>query len=49
VKSHGSATDKGVANAIRVAGRMVREDITRKIAEDLAQLSEQSAPMVAAK
>ena len=27
VKSHGSATDKGVANAIRVAARMVREDI----------------------
>jgi hypothetical protein len=39
VKSHGSATDKGVANAIRVAARMVREDITRKIAEDLDNLS----------
>ena len=39
VKSHGSATDKGVANAIRVAARMVREDITRKIAEDLASVS----------
>ena len=36
VKSHGGATDKGVANAIGVAARMVREDITRKIAEDLA-------------
>jgi glycerol-3-phosphate acyltransferase PlsX len=35
VKSHGNATDKGVANAIRVAGRMVREELTRKIAEDL--------------
>ena len=35
VKSHGSADDKGVANAIRVAARMVREDISRKIAEDL--------------
>jgi glycerol-3-phosphate acyltransferase PlsX len=39
VKSHGSATDKGVANAIRVAARMVREDITRKIAEDLDNIS----------
>ena len=35
VKSHGSANEKGVANAIRVAARMVREDLTRKIAEDL--------------
>ena len=42
VKSHGSATDKGVANAIRVAARMVREDLTRKIAEDLANVSAQS-------
>ena len=49
VKSHGSATDKGVANAIRVAGRMVRADITRKIAEDLAQVAAPSAPLVAAK
>ena len=39
VKSHGSATDKGVANAIRVAARMVREDLTRKITEDLANVS----------
>jgi glycerol-3-phosphate acyltransferase PlsX len=35
VKSHGSANDKGVANAIRVAARMVRQDLTRKIIEDL--------------
>jgi len=35
VKSHGGATPKGVANAIRVAARMVRNDITRKIGEDL--------------
>jgi glycerol-3-phosphate acyltransferase PlsX len=39
VKSHGSATDKGVANAIRVAARMVRQDLTRKIVEDLANVS----------
>jgi len=35
VKSHGSATPKGVTNAIRVAARMVRNDITRRIGEDL--------------
>jgi len=35
VKSHGGANAKGVANAIRVASRMVRNDITRKIGEDL--------------
>jgi len=35
VKSHGGANAKGVANAIKVAARMVRNDITRKIGEDL--------------
>lgn len=35
VKSHGSATPKGVANAIAVACGMVRNDIIRKIGEDL--------------
>jgi glycerol-3-phosphate acyltransferase PlsX len=51
VKSHGSATDKGVANAIRVAARLVREELTRKIAEDLANVSAaaQSAQLTAAK
>ena len=39
VKSHGSANAKGVANAIRVAARMVRDDLTRKIAEDLDNFS----------
>jgi glycerol-3-phosphate acyltransferase PlsX len=39
VKSHGSATEKGVANAIRVAARMVREELTRKIIEDLNNIS----------
>ncbi len=38
VKSHGSANDIGVANAIRVAQRMVRHDLTRRISEDLAQI-----------
>ena len=35
VKSHGSANPKGVANAIGVAASMVRNDITRRIGEDL--------------
>jgi phosphate acyltransferase len=35
VKSHGNANERGVANAIRVAARMVREDLTRKITDDL--------------
>ncbi len=35
VKSHGGANIKGVANAIGVAARMVRNDITRKIGQDL--------------
>ncbi|MBA2636364.1 MAG: phosphate acyltransferase PlsX [Sphingomonas sp.] len=35
VKSHGAANPKGVANAVGVAARMVRNDITRKIGEDL--------------
>ncbi len=35
VKSHGGANAKGVSNAIRVAARMVRNDITRKIGDDL--------------
>ena len=35
VKSHGGANPKGVANAIGVACGMVRNDIIRKIADDL--------------
>ncbi len=49
VKSHGSASAVGVANAIRVAARMVREDLTRKITEDLANVEARNAEMAAAK
>jgi phosphate acyltransferase len=49
VKSHGSANEAGAANAIRVAARMVREDITRKIAEDLANVTAKGAELQAAK
>ncbi len=45
VKSHGNANEKGVANAIGVAARLVREDLTRKITEDLRTVS---APSLAA-
>jgi glycerol-3-phosphate acyltransferase PlsX len=47
VKSHGGATEKGVANAIRVAARMVREDITRKIIEDLDNIAAHRAQIAA--
>jgi glycerol-3-phosphate acyltransferase PlsX len=49
VKSHGSANAKGVANAIRVAARMVREDLSRKIADDLATIPAQQMNGAAAK
>jgi glycerol-3-phosphate acyltransferase PlsX len=49
VKSHGSADAKGVANAIRVAARMVREDLTRKIIEDLENIEVHRASRAAAK
>lgn len=38
VKSHGSATVKGVANAVEVAARLVEEDITARITQDLARV-----------
>jgi glycerol-3-phosphate acyltransferase PlsX len=47
VKSHGSANEKGVANAIRVAARMVREDLTRKIKEDLANVASRQTSVAA--
>ena len=39
VKSHGSANAKGVANAIGVAMKLVADDITRRITDDLATIS----------
>lgn len=41
VKSHGSANAKGVANAVEVAARLLEDDITNRIASDLAELDEQ--------
>ncbi len=40
VKSHGSATAAGVANAVAVAARLLEENLTRRIAADLAELGE---------
>ncbi|WP_305096522.1 phosphate acyltransferase PlsX [Croceibacterium aestuarii] len=40
VKSHGSATAKGVANAVNVAARLLEESLTERIAADLAELGE---------
>ncbi len=41
VKSHGSADEKGVANAVEVAARLVEEDITARIRDDLARVDGQ--------
>ena len=40
VKSHGSATANGVANAVAVAARLLEEDLTARIRQDLAELGE---------
>lgn len=40
VKSHGSATAGGVANAVTVAARLLEEDLTQRIAADMAALGE---------
>lgn len=43
VKSHGSASVKGVANAVEVAARLVEEDITARISRDLASMNDANA------
>lgn len=43
VKSHGSATEIGVETAIGVAAKMVRDDLTRRISEDLGNFEAQAA------
>ncbi|MEP3421933.1 MAG: phosphate acyltransferase PlsX [Erythrobacter sp.] len=40
VKSHGSATAKGVAHAVAVAARLLEDQLTQRIANDLAELGE---------
>lgn len=43
VKSHGGANETGVANAIAVAIKSVRDDLTHKIAEDLKHFQNRTA------
>ena len=38
VKSHGSANAKGVANAVEVAARLLEDDLTNRIAQDMGAL-----------
>ena len=42
MKSHGSASAKGVANAVEVAARLLEDDITDRIKHDLAELGEET-------
>ena len=39
VKSHGSADEKGVANAVEVAARLVEDSILERISEDLSKIT----------
>jgi glycerol-3-phosphate acyltransferase PlsX len=48
VKSHGGADARGVANAIGVAAKLVRDDISRRIAEDLDNFRSHAHPAPAA-
>ena len=51
VKSHGSASALGVANAVAVTARLLEENLTERIAADLARLGAESlrkAPKAAA-
>ncbi len=45
VKSHGSASINGVANAVEVAARLVEEDITARIARDLMGVDSSASPV----
>lgn len=49
VKSHGSADEKGVANAVRVAARLVEDGILNRISEDVTKISQLDVAPVAAK
>ncbi len=49
VKSHGSADEKGVANAVEVAARLVEDSILERISEDLNKISSETPLEAAAK
>ena len=43
IKSHGGANEIGVCTAIAAAAKMVRDDLTRRIAEDLGDFEKKAA------
>ena len=43
VKSHGGANEVGVAHAMGVAAKMVRDDLTRRITDDLGNFEKRAA------
>lgn len=43
VKSHGSANENGVAHAIALAAKLVRDDLTRRISDDLGNFEAKAA------
>ena len=45
VKSHGSASAAGVANAVHVTARLLEENVTERITADLARVGEDSLKM----
>ncbi|MBV9841559.1 MAG: phosphate acyltransferase PlsX [Sphingomonadaceae bacterium] len=47
VKSHGGADEKGIANAIGVAAKLVTQDLNRRIAADLARVGDGAPRMEA--
>ena len=49
VKSHGGANAKGIANAIHVAARLVEDDLSARIAEDLGHVGRVGSEELAAK
>jgi glycerol-3-phosphate acyltransferase PlsX len=49
VKSHGGANATGVANAVHVAARLLEADITRRIADDIANVQGLTKMEMAAK
>ncbi len=42
VKSHGSANEQGVANAVAVTARLLEDDITDRITADLSKMGEEA-------
>jgi glycerol-3-phosphate acyltransferase PlsX len=43
VKSHGGANAIGIANALKLAAKLVDDDLTRRIGEDLGNIEARAA------